>query len=362
MAHMGSSMGQYSQDMQLLNSGAISASYRSGSYPGGVGSKGYYVGPEWGDAYGADGGVDYGLSCPSYQIINNDPVHMGVSYGQWAQVRQKGANQGGSVYMDPDSGYTYGAGATTSLVHRPAVSAAGDTSAYSFSSIAASLPATSNERLLPTPISRALGSSSSNYRAEGLASGYGAPKPGHGPSVSSAATGQSSPVSPISDAAAAAVVVSYAGAAYDYATSARSSQHHGGSLVDAYTSVPSGTSETIFGDSERNATAQGSAVDLTAYAYGGTSPAEASSMRRSSSGSGLTSRSAPDGSNNVSGYVGTDGEASTVHAAGQGSGPHTQSSSSTHGQKQRHGQHPPHYHHTSSRHASPRRGRHHRPQ
>lgn len=349
IAHMNSSMGPYSPDLHLLGPGGMSASYRSSGYPG-VGAKGYYVGAEWTDAYGADGGVDYALSCSPYQVISNDAVPaMGVSYGQWAGARPKSTSQAGSVYnMDSDSGYGYGAGANASLVHRPAVSVPGDTSAYSFSSIAASLPTTTNERLLPTPVSRALGSSSATYRTDALPSAFGAPKSSHGSSVSGGATGQTSPVSSVSDVATAAAVVSYAGAAYDYATSARSSQHQGGSSADAYTSISSGTGEAIFGDSDRNAATQGSAVDLTAYTYGGSSPADTSSMRRASPGSGLASRAAADASAGSAGYVASDAETSTAHP-----------SASSHGHGHHHHNHHPHYHHGPSHHASPRHGGHH---
>lgn len=358
IAQMSSSLGQYSPDLHLLGSGGMPASYRSSGYAG-VGAKGYYVGAEWTDAYGADGGVDYALSCSPYQVISNDPVPaMGVSYGQWAGARQKSTNQAGSVYnTDSDSGYAYGTGANASLVHRPAVSVPGDTSAYSFSSIAASLPTTTNERLLPTPVSRAVGSSSANYRTDALPSVFGAPKSSHGSSVSGGTTGQTPPVSPVSDVATAAAVVSYAGAAYDYTSSARSSQHQGGSSADAYTSVSSGAGEAIFGDSDRNAATQGSAVDLTAYTYGGSSPADTSSMRRASSGSGLTSRSAADTSASSAGYVESDAETPTARACHGPAAPHP--SSSSHGHGHHHHNHHHHYHHGSSHHASPRHGGHH---
>lgn len=406
--HMTPSMGQYPQDTHLVSPGAVPASYRTANgYTSTTNPRGYYPGPEWTDAYGADGSVDYGMNVSQYQVINDAPVHMSVSYGEWAQPRQRStggqSSSSSSVYLDPDAaGYVYGAGSTTNLVHRPAVPVAGDTSAYSFSSIAASLPATTHERLLPTPISRALGSSSSSssYRpGDTLASLYFATKSGHGSSAPGGGTGQTSPVSPISEAAAAAAVVSYAGAAYDYANSARSSQHHGGgggggSAADAYATVPPAADETIFGDSERNAAAQGSAVDLATYAYagGGDSPADSSSMRRgSSSGSGLTPRSAGGGDNNnnssnnngsgagSAGYGGpTERGTSSAHApASHGSGSHSQqqqqqpssSSLKTHGHhhhQQRYGnsQQHPHYHHASSRHPSPRHGHggHHAPQ
>lgn len=348
MAQVGASMTQYPQDMHLLSPGAMPASYRGNSYAS-MGSKNYYsIGGEWPDTYGTDGAVDYALSCPPYQVISNDVV---PSYSHWTNARHKTTSQGSSVYLEPDPGYGYGTGSTPNLVHRPAVSvSAADSSAYSFSSIAASLPSAGNERLLPTPVSRTLSSSAAGYRGDGLPAGYGS-KSGHNPGISSSAGGQTSPISPISDVTAAAAAAGYASSAYDY-TTLRASQHHGGSSSDAYTSVSSGGSETIFGDSDRSATAQGSALDLTGYTYGGASPTDTSSMRRASSGSGLTSRSAADNSASSTNYVGSDGGTSAVH----GSGPYHPSSSSSHGH---HPQNHSHHHQTSSHHASPRHGSHH---
>lgn len=363
IAHVGTTMAQYPQEMHLLSSGGMPSSYRGNGYSS-MGSKNYYsMGGEWADAYGADGGVDYGLTCPPYQVLNNDMVS---GYGHWTGARHKTASQGGNVYLDSDSGYGYGTGSTASLVHRPAVSVSGgDSSAYSFSNIAASLPSACNERLLPTPVSRTLGSSTAGYRSsDGLASGYSSAKSSHSSAtVSSGTTGHTSPVSSISDvtaAAAAAAVAGYASSAYDYATTVRASQHHAGGSSEAYASVPSGSSETIFGDSVRVAATQGSAVDLTGYTYGVESPADTSSMRRASSGSGLTSRSAADSSTSSTGYVGGDGGPSAVH--GPAAYHHSSSSSSTspslghHSQNHNHG----HHYQASSHHASPRHGSSHR--
>lgn len=353
MAHMSSPIGQYSQDVHILSSGAITPSYRGSGYPS-MGTKGYYtMGPDWADAYGPDSGLDYGLSCPTYQVINNDPVHMGVSYGQWTNARQKSGGQGGSVYVDSDSGYGYSTGPSTSLVHRPAVSMPGDSipSAYSFSSIAASLPSTTNERLLPTPVSRSLGTSSTNYRAGGVSAGC-IPKSGNGSSSSSDTTGQNSPISPIADVTAAAAAAGYANAAYDYVTSGRSSQHQGSSSADTYASVSSAGSETIFGDSDRGAATQGPAVDITGYTYNAVSPADTLTLRRASPVSGLTSRSTADSNSSV-GYIGNEGGESTNHA----SGAYHHSSSTSHGHRPH--SHPHHHHHATSHHASPRHGSHH---
>lgn len=359
LAHgLSSSMGQYPQDITLMGTSGIPTSYRSGSYPPGVGSKSYYpMGTDWTDTYATDGGVDYELGCSPYPVINNDPVHMGVSYNHWASAnKQKSAghnnNNHNNVYMDPEAGYAYNTAPTAGLVHRPAVSVPADTSAYSFTSLASSLPAATNERLLPTPVSRTLGSSGSNYRIDALPSVYG--KPGHGSSIPGGPPVQTpSPVSPDSDV----TTVGYASSAYEYATPGRSSQHHGGgggNSADAYAPLSSGTGETIFGDSDRNAGTQGPAVDLGGYTYGGTSPVDTASLRRASSGSGLTSRSvAGSSASSGAGYVGSDGGASTAHGSGAY---HHSSSTSSHGHQYNHHHHG---HHAGLHHASPRHGSHH---
>lgn len=343
IGHISSSMAQYPQDMHLLSSGGIPAPYRGSGYTN-LSTKGYYsMGADWGDAYGADGAVgDYGLNVPQYQVINSDASNVVPGYGHWS-ARQKSIGQGGSVYMNSDSGYPYSTSGSAGLVHRPAVSVPADSSAYSFSSIAASLPSAGNERLLPNPaaVSRALGSSAATYRIDGLPTGYGGTKSSHAPVSGS----QASPTSPITDVTAAAAAVGYV-SSYDYASVGRSSQQHGSSSSDAYGSVPTGSGETIFGEQDRSAASQGSAVDLTGYTYGAASPADASSLRRASSGSGLTTRSTAESSIST-GYAASDG-ASTL-----GSGSY-HSSSSSHGHHHRH-------HHGQSHHASPRHASHHHP-
>ncbi|KAK2615061.1 hypothetical protein N8I77_001837 [Diaporthe amygdali] len=341
IAHISSSMAQYPQEMHLLSSGGIPTSYRSSGYTN-MSTKGYYsMGTDWGDAYGADGAVgDYSLSVPQYQVINNDASNIVPGYGHWS-TRQKSIGQGGSVYMDSESGYPYSTGSSAGLVHRPAVSVPADSSAYSFSSIAASLPSTGNERLLPNPAaaSRAMGSSSTTYRVDGLPAGYGGTKSSH----ASVSGSQASPTSPITDVTAAAAAVGYA-SSYDYTSVGRASQQHGSGSSDAYGSVSTGSGETIFGEQDRSAASQGSAVDLTGYTYGAASPADASSLRRASSGSGLTTRSAAESSIST-GYAASDG------APPLGSGSY-HSSSSSHGHHHRH-------HHGQSHHASPRHASHH---
>lgn len=341
ITQISSSMAPYPQDMHLLSSGAIPSSYRGTAYTS-MSTKGYYpLGADWGDTYGADSAVgDYSLSVPQYQVISSDAPNIVPSYGHW-NTRQKSIGQGGSVYMDSESGYPYSNGTNAGLVHRPASSLPPDTSAYSFTSIAASLPSAGNERHLPNPaaVSRAMGTSATTYRIDGLPTGYASTKSSH----TSVPGSQASPASPIADVTAAAAAVGYA-SSYDYAPVGRSSQQHGSSSSDAYGSVSTGSSETIFGEQDRSAASQGSAVDLTGYTYGTASPADASSLRRASSGSGLTTRSAAESSIST-GYATSDG-ASTL-----GSG-NFYSSSSSHVQHHR-------QHHGQSHHASPRHTSHH---
>ncbi|KAG8168890.1 hypothetical protein KVR01_001639 [Diaporthe batatas] len=339
VTQISSSMAHYPQDMHILSSAAIPSSYRSASYTN-MGTKGYYpLGADWGDAYSADSAVgDYSLGVPQYQVIGSDASNIVPSYGHWS-ARQKSIGQNGSVYVDTESAYPYGNGTSTGLVHRPASSLPPDTSAYSLVGIAASLPSAGNERHLPNPaaISRAMGSSSAPYRLDGLPTGYGSTKA----SQNSVPGSQASPTSPIPDVTAAAAAVGYA-SSYDYASVGRSSQQHGSSSSDAYGSVSTGSSETIFGEQDRSAASQGSAVDLTGYTYGAASPADASSLRRASSGSGLTTRSAAESSVST-GYAASDG----TSAIGSGNF-HGSSSSHVHHHRQHHGQ----SHHASTRHTS----------
>ncbi|KAF3762870.1 hypothetical protein M406DRAFT_72844 [Cryphonectria parasitica EP155] len=371
MAHMSTAMTQYPQDMQHLLGPATGALPAAASYRG----NGYSpIGPEWADAYGSDASVDYALSCPPYPVLNNDPVHMVSSYGHWpaaAASRQRAGGHGANgVCLDSDAGYAYSAMSsnTTALAPRPAVSVPGDSSAYSFSGIAASLPSAGSERLLPTPISQTLGNGSGNnsYRGDGLLSGYGASRPGQGSTAVSGVTiCQTTPVAPLSTDVTAAAV-GYASSAYEYATAARSSQQHGGNPAVTYAAASSGGSETIFGPSDRSAATQGSAVDLSGYTYGAASPAvESPSMPRASSGSihGLTSRSVAESSPSSAGYVESDSSASTPRPSGA-----YQHQSPSHGHTHSHvgaaaasiPHHPHHHqhhhqqHHGVSHHASPR--------
>ncbi|KAJ9145050.1 hypothetical protein NKR23_g5509 [Pleurostoma richardsiae] len=289
-----SSISQYGQD---LGSGEMLASYRAGqayAYNG----KQYYSGmASWNGSYGDDGGcgsgggVDYSLNYSSYPVLNHDPGHMVPYHHHWpAGSRSKSASS--SVYVDPDAGYPYGAG-NASLVHRPAaVPSGGDARNFSLSSVAASLPSSSADRLLPTPTaSRAapssLSTAGSAYRTDGLPP-YAPPAKPAGPQIS--------PTSPASDVATAYAgsfegqpLASYAGAGATVSGQTGRASHGSSSSASTF-SVDTG-GDAIFGEQERSVGSQGSAVDLTGYTYG---METASSLRRISSGScAVASRTAP---------------------------------------------------------------------
>ncbi|KAI1501334.1 hypothetical protein F5X99DRAFT_418565 [Biscogniauxia marginata] len=143
----------------------VLAPYRQNPYQ--YGGKGYYSTMSgWTGAY-PDEEVDYGLNYPSYPMLNQDPAHMVQGYGRYGS--------GKSVYIDPHaSSYSYG-----SLAHRPAAAAAAavnnESQGFSLSSMAASLPTTS-DRMVPSDrlhsqVNRTL-TGSSNYRTDGLPSHY----------------------------------------------------------------------------------------------------------------------------------------------------------------------------------------------
>lgn len=391
--HMGSSplAQQYPPEISLLGSGAggmptttTTTSYRAGGGGGGyptVGTKhagGYYYSmgaADLADAYGADGsGVDYGLG--PYQVMSSDPVPMPAvasGYGQWP--RPKSTTQ---QYLDSDSGYgSYGPASnnTSSLVHRPAAvvsSVAGDSSPYSFSAFAASLPTTapgaasnnsSNERLLPTPVSRGANGAGGCY---GAAPTNNSTKSGH-PSPSGVVVGVGptgisggSPTSPLSEVTGYATSAS---SAYDYAArpSSHTHPHHTHHHQQYQHASAAGGAETIFGDADRSAGHQGPAVDLSGYTYGPAttgapaSPADSSSLRRASSGSGLTSRSTAESSTSsvsygqaAGGSDGGGGPPAVLAATGpyQQQQHHHHSSSASH----HHGASSTHHHSSSPRH------------
>ncbi|KAK8073226.1 hypothetical protein PG994_004125 [Apiospora phragmitis] len=200
--HARSSGGSLSP-LAAFNAAAVmadGAAYRQNSYSGyaAAGSKGYYSAAAWtgAGAYPDDGGVaaEYGLGgYPAYPTttahLGQDPAEQLYRYGSSSSSKAAAAAAAaaGSVYVDPaeavaaSSYHPYG-----SLVHRPAtaaavaaaVSSSSELPNFSLSSMAASLPSSSQNShggsgasdRLPNP-HRTLSSSSSSVPAYRTADG-----------------------------------------------------------------------------------------------------------------------------------------------------------------------------------------------
>ena len=308
--HINSSISNY-QDLPNMTSNEVLASYRGGqAYP--YNGKPYYPVAGWTGPY-PDDNVDFSLNCQSYPMLNNEPVHM-VPYQTWGTRSKSTASS--SMYVDPESPYPYNS--TANLVHRPATSS--DSTNFSFSSVAASLPSAGTERLLPNPASTRTMTSSSNsttYRGES--------HPSYSSSVkTSATTGitQTSPTSPVPEAPTTGYSNHFDGASlggYQSAGPAIPAHQSRGShpTSDPYSS----TDERIFAPEERlNIGSQGSAVDITGYTYSG----GGASVRRVSV-SGLSSRATSGDLTTGQGYVPNEGAADSAnrtlqHAAAPVSG------------------------------------------
>jgi len=164
------------------------APYRQGAYP--YSSKGYYPAiPGWTSAYTDDGSVDYSLNYSPYQMVSSEPASLVPAYSQYGGRK--------SVYVDPEaSSYSY-----SNLVHRAAVN--NDTQGFSLSSMAASLPSTSDRILssdrLHSSVNRTL-TSSSNYRADGLTAHYSNSSGNNGNNTGSGST-KAPPANSMSDVA-----------------------------------------------------------------------------------------------------------------------------------------------------------------
>jgi hypothetical protein len=220
----------------------------------------------WGGTYPDDGGVDYGLSYSSYQIMNPETAPIVPGYPQYSARK--------SVYVDPEaSSYSYG-----NLVHRPAVS--NDGQGFSLSSMAASLPSASDRVLssdrLHSSINRTL-TSSSSYRGDGL--------PGH------YASSKTSSANPMPDVAYSSLHPSFESAYTAASTLAstmtqRPSGHGDGA---AYSSAAATSTEQLYtsGDQSLRSTEDGS----TGLSYGYGESKYGSSRRDSHSGGGISTGS-----------------------------------------------------------------------
>ncbi|KAK3326892.1 hypothetical protein B0H66DRAFT_472031 [Apodospora peruviana] len=256
-AQMASGM-SYGQDLPNLSSSDVVASYRGqGSTFPYTASKSYYPAscPSYGTPYTDE--FDYSLGSPQ-TILNHVQDQVTMMPGHWSsRSKQSTADTayGNMLLASDPSSYGYGG---TSLVHRPAVNT--DSTNFSFSGVAASLPSTtsSSERLLPIPAAR---SSTLPYP---------------GPVKATApVTGPASGTT-LADVAAAA---SYAaGAGFDttglpYTSSAAGTlaSHHPSTssqrtMSSDNLSYSTGGGEAIFGEHDRSLLqSQGSAFDLNIY-------------------------------------------------------------------------------------------------
>ncbi len=264
--HYGSEMG----------SGEMMGPYRGGGVYQ-YGNKPYYPNvPACYNGYGEEG-VDYSLNCTSYPVLNHDPNHM-VPYHWTSRPKQ---TPPAGVYADPEPAYSYGN--TSNLVHRPAVSNESPGFIPSYSS---PLPASNNDRQLPTPVSRSLPSStgpaSGPYRSDGPPPPYKA--------ASTAVPVTTPPATSMPD-------VTVAGYANSTVHTAPADDPPLAGYPPAVTTLPSQSrptyapvevyspAEAIFSEQERGIGTQGSSVEIAGYTYGSTS---SSAVRRPSSSSGPT--------------------------------------------------------------------------
>lgn len=310
---------QYTQDLPALSSAEILNPYRGGS-PYGYGTKQFYPAMSSYSTGYPEEYADYGISCPSQQtVLNHEAVGM-IPYPWLSRSKQPAAS---SVYLDPDATYAYGG--TASLVHRSAHAVTTDSPNFSFSHMAAQLPAASvhgTDRLLPTPVSRSL-SSSSGLPYPSLQS-LKAAIPTTGP--------QSPPLSATGgpgDVASAAAAAGYSngfdtsGLPYSSAmalpthhhhhTPHNHIQHHPARTGSVPSSSYSTAAESLFSEHDHGLRSHGSTVvDLTGYAYADSGVGQgASSLRRGSRSSSQTSSGTGTGSSlrsSQTGYVQTENQ------------------------------------------------------
>ncbi|KAK3312497.1 hypothetical protein B0H66DRAFT_399853 [Apodospora peruviana] len=136
----------YGQDLPNLSLNDVAASYRGGSTFPYTASKSYY--PASCPPYGTPYTDEFGYSLGSPQtILNHVQDQVTMMPGHWSSRSKQSTDTayGNMLLASDPSSYGYGG---TSLVHRPAVNT--DSTNFSFSGVAASLPSTSSsERLIP---------------------------------------------------------------------------------------------------------------------------------------------------------------------------------------------------------------------
>lgn len=293
--HANSPISHY-QDVPNMASGEVMTSYRGGQ-PYSYNGKPYYSVQGWEGSCPQEN-VDFNLNCQSYPILNNDPVHM-VPYQPWPSRSKPSAP--GSMYVDPDQAYPYNNCAN--LAHRPATS---DSTNFSFSSVAASLPSAGTERLLPNPAStRTLPSSSNStgYRGDSHPLYSSAIKPSGSPRASPSSSMTETPTTGYSSSFDNSSLAVYSSAGPAIPTHHSRASHPS---PDPYSS----SCERIFAAEERlNVGSQGSAVDINGYTY---SSSGSGSVRRAS-GSGLSSRATSGDLSSGHAYMPTEELADSAH-------------------------------------------------
>lgn len=269
-------------------SGDMMPSYRGASgsqYPYASSNKSYYPSMAvWSNNYTDEPTVDYsGLGCNAYGMYSQEASSL-MPYPSWGPRKPATLPSSSNIYMDAaDTSYTYGTAAPNMMPQqRPAASS--ESQSFSVSSIAANLPSSGNERLLPTPNSSARsvsGSAGPGYRTDGLPSLYSKS------SISSTSSIAASPVSTVTTETAATTYDGVPLAPYTATGSTTSvlpyhkpPQRETGSAV-GYSGL-STLSDAIFSEHQRSIGSQGSGVDLTSYTYGSDAGSSSSVLRRSS--------------------------------------------------------------------------------
>ncbi|KAB5554468.1 hypothetical protein GE09DRAFT_1221968 [Coniochaeta sp. 2T2.1] len=255
----------------------IMSPYRGGSAYGYANTKSFYSGvPAYSMGY-----VEELSDYSSQPVLGQDMV----SYPSWTSRGD----------------YGYG-GTTTSLVHRPAPSVGVDSTNFSLSNMAAHLPGSGSDRLLPVPSSRSMSlASSQSYKAL-------PPAGGADPSlVDAAAVLADMPSS------------SYGGSfdtvlPYNSSTTTLQTQTTQGSRTNSEAYSPH--ADSIFTEHEHSLRSQGSAVDLHAYTYGAAELGGSSLRRGSAAASG--GPAAATGNHVVNSSTGTSGKGSTGTTSGSG--------------------------------------------
>lgn len=247
----------YAQELPTMGSSDVLGSFRGGgsTYPYTPASKAYYPAMHaYSTAYNDE--FEFGLGVSSPAVMNPEPA--GMLPGHWSSGARAKPPSFSSMYLDTEGSYSGYSG--TSLLQRPTHSVNSDSTNFSFSSVAASLPLSGTpgpDRLLPNPTAR---SSTLPYPA----------------AIKPTAPASSPTTSTLADVATAA---SYAGGfgtpglSFSSAASSSLSSHPSSSSRSASDTYPG--PEVIFSDQERSLQSQGAAFDMSGYT---------SSPRRGSAG------------------------------------------------------------------------------